>query len=225
MLKKHIPNAITCGNLFTGCIGVVYAFNGNLKTVAFFVLACGIFDFFDGFAARLLNVKSDIGKELDSLADVISFGLLPGVIFYQMLLQSTHLPFWFPYLGFLIPVFSAIRLAKFNIDTQQTENFIGLNTPTNTFFVISLPYLITDFDFIGNPYFLLVLILVLSYLLVSNIKLFSLKLNSNGWQCNKYKYIFLICSSFCLAFLMFAAAPIILILYLVFSQLHFKYQP
>lgn len=224
MIKKHIPNAITCANLFTGCIGVVYAFKGDLKTVAFFVLACGIFDFFDGFAARLLNVKSDIGKELDSLADVISFGFLPGVIFYQMLLQSHSIPFWIPYFGFLIPVFSAIRLAKFNIDTQQTENFIGLNTPTCTFFVISLPYLILDFKFIGNPYFLIILILLLSYLLISKIKLFSLKLNKSGWQGNKYKYIFIICSAVCLAFLMFAAAPIVLILYFVFSQLHFKYQ-
>lgn len=223
MLKKHIPNALTCANLFTGCIGVVYAFNGNLKTVAFFVFACGIFDFFDGFAARWLNVKSDIGKELDSLADVISFGLLPGVIFYQMLLQSTNPPIWLPYFGFLIPIFSALRLAKFNIDTQQTENFIGLNTPTNTFFVISLPYLISDFKFIANPIILFILILILSYLLVSNIKLFSLKLNRMGWQENKFKYIFLISSAVCIAFLMFAAAPFILILYFIFSQLHFKY--
>jgi CDP-diacylglycerol--serine O-phosphatidyltransferase len=224
MIKKHIPNAITCANLFTGCVGVVYAFKGDLKSVAFFVLACGVFDFFDGFAARLLNVKSDIGKELDSLADVISFGLLPGVLFYQLLLQNPNTPFWLPYCGFLIPVFSAIRLAKFNIDSQQSENFIGLNTPMNTFFVISLPYLITDFEFIGKPYFLLVLILILSYLLVSNINFFSLKLNSTAWKANKYKYIFLICSAVSLSFLMFAAVPIILILYFVFSQLHFKYQ-
>lgn len=224
MLKKHLPNILTCANLFAGCVGVVYAFSGNFKAVALIVLACGIFDFLDGFTARWLNVKSHIGKELDSLADVISFGLLPGVVFYQLLLLSVNIPFWVPYLGFLITVFSAIRLAKFNIDTQQTENFIGLNTPTNTFFVISLPYLINNFDFIGSPVFLVILILVLSYLLVSNIKLFSLKLNGTGWHSNKFKYIFLISSAVCIALLMFAAAPIVLIFYFVFSQLHFKYQ-
>lgn len=224
MIKKHLPNTLTCANLLTGCIGVVYAFKGELKSVAFFVIVCGIFDFFDGFAARLLNVKSAIGKELDSLADVISFGLLPSVVFYQLLLQNPETPIWLPYCGFLITVFSAVRLAKFNIDSQQSENFIGLNTPTNAFFVTSLPYLISDFTFVGKPYFLIVLILGLSYLLVSNIRLFGLKLHSTSWQANKYKYIFLIFSAVSLSFLMFAAVPIILILYFVFSQLHFKYQ-
>ncbi|TAF44884.1 MAG: CDP-diacylglycerol--serine O-phosphatidyltransferase [Sphingobacteriales bacterium] len=224
MIKKHLPNILTCANLLTGCVGVVHAFKGNLKLMVFFVLACSIFDFFDGFTARILNVKSDIGKELDSLADVISFGFLPSVLFYQLLLQNHESPDWLPYFGFFIIVFSALRLAKFNIDSRQSENFIGLNTPTNAFFVVSLPYLIADFEFVSKPYFLLVLILVLSYLLVSNIKLFSLKLCSTSWQANKYKYIFLICSAVSLSFLMFAAVPIILILYFVFSQLHFKYQ-
>ncbi|RZK73966.1 MAG: CDP-diacylglycerol--serine O-phosphatidyltransferase, partial [Pedobacter sp.] len=138
-MRKHIPNAITCANLFSGCIGIVYAFNGDLKTVAFFVILSGIFDFFDGFVARLLKVKSEIGKELDSLADVISFGFLPGVIVFQLLnIENSG---YLPYLAFLIPVFSAYRLAKFNLDTRQTEEFIGLNTPMNTFFIISLPYL------------------------------------------------------------------------------------
>lgn len=224
MIKKHIPNALTCANLLTGCIGVVYAFKGDLKSVAFFVLLCGVFDFLDGFAARLLNIKSEIGKELDSLADVVSFGFLPGVIFYQLLLQSTTVPYWLACSGFLITVFSALRLAKFNIDSQQSENFIGLNTPTCAFFVISLPYLNADFKFINNPYFLIFLILLLCYLLTSNIKLFSLKLNSTRWQANKYKYIFLICSAICIALFMFAAAPIILFLYFLFSHLHIKYQ-
>ena len=223
MIKKHIPNALTCANLLTGCIGSVYAFKGELEVVAFFVIACGVFDFFDGFAARLLNVKSEIGKELDSLADVISFGLLPGLIFYQLLLQDTNLPFWLPYAGFIITVFSAIRLAKFNIDAQQSEYFIGLNTPMNTFFVVSLPYLIPIFPIIGTPLILLTLIIVLSYLMVSNIQLFALKLNSTSWKPNQFKYIFLILSAISVAFLMFAALPIILILYFVFSQLHFKY--
>lgn len=219
-IKKHIPNALTCANLFSGCIGVVYAFNGDLKTVAFFVIASGVFDFVDGFAARLLNVKSEIGKELDSLADVVSFGFLPGVIMFELLGgNSNHLA----YVGFLITIFSALRLAKFNIDTRQTEEFIGLNTPMNTFFIISLPYLSDRFLFINNTYFLLSVTLVCSLLLVSELKLFSMKISGLQWAKNKFKFIFLFISVVLLAFFNFAALPIILILYILFSQIHFKY--
>lgn len=222
MIKKQIPNLLTCANLFSGCIGIVYAFNGDLKKVAFFVIISGIFDFFDGFAARLLHVKSDIGKELDSLADVISFGFLPGVIMFQLLKINSPNDF-LPYAGFIIPVFSALRLAKFNIDSRQTEDFIGLNTPMNTFFIISLPYLLDDIAWLSNVYILLGIILVVSYLLVSELKLFSMKINNLKWEANKYKFIFLIISLVLLAFLKFAALPIILILYILFSQIHFKY--
>lgn len=222
MIKKQIPNLLTCANLFSGCIGIVYSFNGDLKMVAFFVIISGIFDFFDGFAARLLHVKSDIGKELDSLADVISFGFLPGVIMFQLLKINSPNDF-LPYAGFIIPVFSALRLAKFNIDSRQTEDFIGLNTPMNTFFIISLPYLLDDIAWLSNVYILLGIILVVSYLLVSELKLFSMKINNLKWEANKYKFIFLIISLVLLAFLKFAALPIILILYILFSQIHFKY--
>ena len=222
MIKKNIPNLLTCANLFSGCIGIVYAFNGDLKRVAFFVVISGIFDFFDGFAARLLDVKSDIGKELDSLADVISFGFLPGVIMFQLLKISTPTDF-LAYAGFIIPVFSALRLAKFNIDTRQNEDFIGLNTPMNTFFIISLPYLLDDVAWLSNVYVLLCIIMIVSYLLVSELKLFSMKINNLKWEPNKYKFIFLIISLVLLAFLKFAALPIILILYILFSQIHFKY--
>lgn len=220
MIKKHIPNALTCANLFSGCIGIVYAFNGDLKTVAFFVIASGIFDFFDGFAARLLNVKSAIGKELDSLADVVSFGFLPGVIMFELLGGNANC---LAYAGFLITVFSALRLAKFNLDTRQTEEFIGLNTPMNTFFIISLPYLADRFFFITNSYFLLAVTLVCSLLLVSELKLFSMKISGFHWTKNKFKFIFLFISVVLLAFLNFAALPIILVLYILFSQIHFKY--
>ncbi|TKB95274.1 CDP-diacylglycerol--serine O-phosphatidyltransferase [Pedobacter cryophilus] len=221
MIKKHIPNMLTCGNLFSGSIGIVYAFNGDLKTVAFFVIISGVFDFFDGFAARLLHVKSDIGKELDSLADVISFGFLPGVIMYQLLLNANA--GLLAYAGFLITIFSALRLAKFNIDTRQTEEFIGLNTPMNTFFIISLPYLLDYSSLLANTYFLLAITITVSYLLISELKLFSMKMNKLSWEANKYKFIFLILSIVLLAFLKFAALPIVLILYILFSQIHFKY--
>lgn len=220
-MKKQIPNAITCANLFSGCIGIVYAFNGDLKAVAFFVILSGIFDFFDGFAARLLKVKSEMGKELDSLADVISFGFLPGVIIFQLLkIENSD---YLPYLAFLIPVFSAYRLAKFNLDTRQTEEFIGLNTPMNTFFIISLPYLADEFGFITNTWFLIATTLVLCWLLVSEIRLFSMKISNFSWKDNKYKFIFLILSIVCIATIKFAAIPIVLVLYIILSQLHFNY--
>ena len=219
-MKKHIPNALTCANLLSGCIGTVYAFNGDLKTVAFFVLISGVFDFFDGFAARLLNVKSVIGKELDSLADVVSFGFLPGLVIYKMLLSADM--GWLAYVGFLITIFSALRLAKFNVDTRQTQDFIGLNTPMNTFFIISLPYLADDFAFVNNPYFLISITVLVSLLLVSEIKLFSMKMAGLSWAQNKYKFIFVIASVLLVILMKFAAVPLILVLYILFSQLHFK---
>src|SRR5215813_3421668 len=134
-MKKYIPNSITSLNLFSGCIGVVMALQGNYLMAFYCVLASGIFDFFDGMSARALHVKSLIGKELDSLADVISFGFLPGAIIFTMLGETTDNPY-VPYLGFVLTVFSALRLAKFNIDTRQSTDFIGVNTPMNTFFIV-----------------------------------------------------------------------------------------
>lgn len=223
MVKKHIPNAITCANLFSGCIGIVYAFNGEPETAAYFVLLSGIFDFFDGFAARLLNVKSNIGKELDSLADMVSFGFLPGVIMYQLFKQSDYASEYLPYLGFIITVFSALRLAKFNIDTRQTEDFIGLNTPMNTIFIVSLPFIQQDYPaLINSTILLLAITAILSWLLVSEIRLFSLKFSSTSWQRNKIKYIFLILSALLVPFLKFAAVPFILVLYIALSIVHFR---
>lgn len=223
MIKKHIPNAITCANLFSGCIGIVYAFKGDLEVAAYLVVLSGIFDFFDGFAARLLNVKSDIGKELDSLADVISFGFLPGVVMFQLLSQSDFSSPYLPYFGFLITVFSALRLAKFNIDTRQTEDFIGLNTPMNTLFIVSLPFIQKDYPaVIGSSALLIGLIALLSWLLVSEIKIFSLKFNSTSWTKNKLKYIFLILSALLVIVLKFAAVPLVLILYIALSVIHFR---
>lgn len=222
-MKRHIPNAITCANLFSGCIGIVYAFNGALETAAYFVLLSGIFDFFDGFAARLLHVKSDIGKELDSLADVISFGFLPGVVMFQLLSQSDFSSPYLPYFGFVITAFSALRLAKFNIDTRQTEDFIGLNTPMNTLFIVSLPFIQKDYpEIIGSAPLLVGLILLVSWLLVSEIKIFSLKFSSTSWAQNKIKYIFLILSVLLVAVLKFAAVPLILVMYIGLSVLHFR---
>lgn len=228
MIKKHIPNALTCANLFSGCIGIVFAFKGNFEITAYCVLLSGIFDFFDGFAARLLKVKSTIGKELDSLADMVSFGFLPGVVMFQLLKDSNSVGSYseyLPYLGFLITVFSALRLAKFNIDTRQTEDFIGLNTPMNTFLIISLPFMEQDYPgLIGSAGLLVALALLMSWLLVSEIRLFSMKFSSLSWAQNKMKFIFLLLSALLLLLLQFAAVPLILLIYIGFSLLHFRGQ-
>lgn len=222
-MKKHIPNALTCANLLSGCIGIVFAFKGDLTITAYAVLISGIFDFFDGFSARLLNVKSEIGKELDSLADVVSFGFLPGVVMFQLISQSNFTSPYLPYTAFLITIFSALRLAKFNLDTRQTEDFIGLNTPMNTLFIVSLPFIQRDYpEIINSTIFLIGITILMSWLLVSEIKIFSLKFGTSNWQDNKVKYIFLIISAVLIAFLKFAAIPIVLVLYIASSFLHFR---
>lgn len=234
-MKKHIPNFITSLNLFSGCIGTIFAFNGDLKTAAFFVVLSAVFDFFDGFVARLLNVKSEIGKELDSLADMISFGFLPGMVMFQLITQSlnqtssftdTDLISYLPYLAFLITVFSALRLAKFNIDTRQSVDFIGLNTPTNTLFIVSLAFVKEDYPLLmGSTALLLAITFLMSYLLIAEFRLFSLKFTSTKWVENQYKFIFLILSGLLILILQFVAIPIILVLYISLSYLHFKNSP
>nr|WP_276898159.1 CDP-diacylglycerol--serine O-phosphatidyltransferase [Pedobacter kyonggii] len=222
-MKKHLPNAITCANLFSGCIGIVFAFKGNLETAAYFVIFSGIFDFFDGMVARLLNVKSAIGKDLDSLADMVSFGFLPGVIMFHLLKASDYSSEYLPYLGFIITIFSALRLAKFNNDTRQTEDFIGLNTPMNTLFICSLPFIANDYpQIIASSILLIAITAITSFLLVSEIKIFSLKFSNLSWAKNKIKFIFLILSAILIAFLKFAAIPFVLVLYIALSVLHFR---
>lgn len=183
-------------------------------------LASGGFDFVDGMAARLLHVKSSIGKELDSLADMVSFGFLPGTVLYLMLEESSSSHF-LPYTGFVVTVFSALRLAKFNVDTRQTTDFIGLNTPMNTFFIISLPYIAAEVAWVKNPLVLLATVALSSFLLISEVKLFSMKLSSLSWRENKFKYLFLIASLASLLIGGLLALPGILLLYIIFSKLHF----
>ncbi len=222
-MKKHIPNAITTFNLFAGCVGVVFALRGEVEWAAYCVVASGIFDFFDGMAARALGVSSPIGKELDSLADVVSFGVLPSAVFYHLLQVAVPDNLWLPYFGFIVAVFSALRLAKFNIDTRQTVDFMGLNTPTNAFFVVSLPFVGAHFPtLVYSPYFLIACILLTSYLLVSEIRLFSLKFESLSWEANREKFILIILGVVLIGLFKFAAIPIILVLYFVFSFIYFK---
>lgn len=223
-MKKHIPNILTCMNLLSGCVGVLFALKGEFLTTFYFVLASGIFDLFDGMVARLLHVQSGIGKELDSLADVVSFGFLPGAVLYTLLAEATSI-LYLPYMGFVVTVFSALRLAKFNVDERQASDFIGLNTPMNAFFIISLPFIAaTHPAWIYQPVVLLAIIAVVSFLLVSEVRLFSMKLSSLRWVDNKFKYLFLAVSLILLLTLQFLALPFILFAYFVFSQLHFAGQ-
>ncbi|GAL87620.1 hypothetical protein MYP_4850 [Sporocytophaga myxococcoides] len=223
IIKKHIPNFVTCLNLLSGCIGITEAFKGNLVNAALLIIAGAIFDFFDGFIARLVKASSPIGKDLDSLADVITFGLLPGVILFNLLSTNDNLPLGIKYIPLIVPVFSALRLAKFNNDPRQTGSFIGVPTPANALLIGSLP-LITEFNsdlnlnfIIFNPLFLILLSVIMSILLVSEIPLFALKFKTFNWKDNQITYIFLIISSILLLSIKVAAIPLIVILYVILS--------
>ncbi len=199
-MKKHIPNFITSINVFFGSLAILAALQDRLILVLWCVGIALVADFLDGFAARLLGVSGPMGKELDSLADMVSFGLLPGVLAYKLLLAQNIGGgefFKWAFFGFLIVVFSAIRLAKFNLDTRQTENFIGLATPANTMFFLGLTILQQYSEGFREfmpayPWVLFIVILVFSILLVSELPMFSLKIKDFSWQNNKYRYLLII---------------------------------
>ncbi len=225
-MKKHIPNTVTCLNLFSGCLGIVFAFQGDLAWASYAILIAAVFDFLDGMLARLLKAYSEMGKELDSLADVVSFGVLPSVIIYQLFLQSSHPnPSWINYTAFLIAIFSALRLAKFNIDTRQSENFIGLPTPANAILIASLPFIPEQRVFLAalleNSLFLAGFSLSMGLLLVSEVHLISLKFKGLGPRENSHRYILVFSSLILLLLLKFAAVPLIIILYFLISFIHF----
>ena len=226
-IKKHIPNAITCCNLLCGCLAIVQIFEGNLVLAAYLVGLAAIFDFFDGFAARLLKVSSAIGKDLDSLADMVTFGVVPGFIVFQLLrtgielYNQNHTPISqnIAFIAFIIPILSAIRLAKFNNDTRQSESFIGLPTPANAILIAAFPLILEygNFEFILNPLFLCVVSIGLSLLLIAEIPLFALKFKHFKWKDNEIRFVFLGVSLLLLVTLQFIGIPLIIILYIVMS--------
>ena len=200
MIKKHIPNTITCCNLISGCIATYFAFNDDYRMALLFIIIGAVFDFFDGMVARLLHVSSPIGKELDSLADDITFGFAPSAIVFSFLkgtgadfslftLQSS-----LPFLAFIMAAFSALRLAKFNLDERQSLGFIGLPTPANALFWGALIGGLHSHQiyFEGIEWCVLVGILISSYLLIAEIPMFALKFKTWGWKGNEVKYIFLL---------------------------------
>jgi CDP-diacylglycerol---serine O-phosphatidyltransferase len=247
---RHIPNTITCLNLLCGCLAVLSILSGKPLVGAFLIILGAVFDFFDGFAARLLKVSSPIGKELDSLADMVTFGLAPGLILLQSYVARlqhdiepniiryipTSLEFLveYPLLIFplLIPIFSALRLAKFNVDERQTMGFRGLPTPASALWCISVPliqwhtpsYLPDMSSVVGSPAFLIGSSIGLSALMVSDIPLMAMKFKSYSWKDNQLRFGFLISAVLLLIILQTVALPVILLLYVLVSIIQNKVQ-
>ncbi|WP_203257321.1 CDP-alcohol phosphatidyltransferase family protein [Hyunsoonleella ulvae] len=235
-MKQYIPNALTLLNLLCGSIAVLFVVNNNLVYGALFVFLGIFFDFFDGFAARQLNVQSELGLQLDSLADVVTSGLVPGLVMFKLLeLEESdwgeadlssgfEIPF-FPLLGLSITLASAYRLAKFNVDTEQQTFFKGLPTPANALLVLSFPLILEfqDSDAINaiilNKWFLIAVTVLSCWLLNSGVKLFALKFKNYNFKNNATRYIFIMLCLVLLIVLHFAAIPVIIILYILMSIL------
>jgi len=243
MIKKQIPNIFTLLNLLSGLIAILMATSDKLVEAAFFVFLGIFFDFFDGFFARKFNVHGEFGKQLDSLADMVTSGVVPGIVMYQLILYAVKQQ-WFmqlscevgdwqdysetyfyflPFIGLLIPLAAAFRLANFNIDERQSDSFIGLPTPALSLFILSLPLILNYsdnqffIDLIHNKYVLIVITGLGTYLLNAEIPLFSLKFKNYTWGQNKIKYIFLFLCLLMLILLKTVAIPLIIILYVLLS--------
>ena len=227
-IKQHIPNAITCGNLVSGCMSILFiAFNMPVKA-AIMIFVAGLFDFFDGFAARLLKAHSPIGADLDSLADVVASGVAPGFIMYWLMLRAADLPHvvWMgigvlPCLAFLLPVFSAIRLAKFNVDDTQKTSFRGLPAPGMAIFIASLPLALSQVGHLTDGalgyWACLGITLVFSFMMVSRLRFFSFKMKSAKWKGNEVRWIFLIVAVAAVAVFRLVALPFVMVLYVLLS--------
>ena len=228
-IKKQVPNTITLLNLFCGCIAMVFALKNDFE-MAFYFVSLGIFlDFFDGFFARLFQVSSPLGLQLDSLADMVTSGVVPGIVMYQMMGSSSGFSKldWivepFPFVGFLITLGSCYRLANFNIDTRQTDSFIGLPTPANALFILSLPLVLRDLDsffvleLLTNPFVLIGITLLSVYMLNAEIPLFSLKIKQMSLKKNALQFSFLLSSLVLLVVFQYAGIPLVIVLYVLLS--------
>jgi CDP-diacylglycerol--serine O-phosphatidyltransferase len=225
-IKRHIPNIITLINLFCGCIALVFAMKANFE-MAFYFVCLGIFlDFFDGFFARLFNVSSPLGLQLDSLADMVTSGVVPGFVMFQMLSNSVNSNpslVYFPYLGFIIALGSCYRLANFNIDTRQTDSFIGLPTPANALFILSLPLIVKYSDslialeLLTNNWFLVVITLLSAYILNAEIPLFALKIKKFNFKENVLQIVFVLISLVLLVLFQFSGVALVIVFYVFLS--------
>lgn len=225
-----IPNMLTLLNLFSGCIAIVFAFMGpkGLELVPYCVAVSLLADFFDGFVARKLSFNSPIGPDLDSLADMVSFGALPGVILFSLIdrdmggmMMIDHKMNPTALLGFMVTIFSALRLAKFNIDESGTKDFFGLATPAATVFVVGILLLERKFEFDLMPANYVIISVVISLLLVSNIRMFSFKISSLGWKDSSWQYAFILLSIPALIWLKFASLSLIIIIYVFLNMLKY----
>ena len=233
-IKRNIPNIITLANLTCGLLSIIFAFQGNLKLAALCIFAGAFFDFFDGLAARLLKVSGELGKQLDSMADMVTFGVAPGMILFHFMyylnhdiifrIANTDNLFFPELLALLIPIFSAYRLANFNIDTRQTTSFIGLPTPALAIFIAALPLIdFNQFPMFINLQLLTVISVILPLLLVVNLPLFSLKYSKNenlNTRLNIFRIILILSTVVLFSVFQFAAIPFIVILYLILSLLN-----
>ncbi|WP_436514970.1 CDP-diacylglycerol--serine O-phosphatidyltransferase [Ekhidna sp. To15] len=209
-MKRQIPNLLTCLNLAVGCVGIYYTLTGQNPEAFYFVIVAGLFDFLDGFAARLLKVQSEIGKQLDSLSDLVSFGLLPAFFMLQWLIQSESEYYW---IAIIIAVFSAIRLAKFNVDETQSDSFQGLPTPANAIMLTSLIFV----SFELFEYTLISICVFSAILLVSPVRLIALKFSSAGWKGNEERWILIAGVIVFLAVFQLQFVPFLIPFYIVVS--------
>lgn len=232
-IKNNLANAITLGNLFSGCVGAVHLILGDYQTTAICIILSLVLDFFDGFVARALKANSNLGTQLDSLADMVSFGFIPGLAMFKMLepfgneLFGLQLPFEIKYFGFLITLFSCLRLAIFNLDEEQKYYFKGLNTPSNTILVFGLFYAFKETQSFGflleNALFLLIFTAISSWILISPIKMIAMKFKSMKLQDNYPKLALLIGSILILAIFKIVGIPMV-ILYYIFISIIFQKQ-
>jgi len=229
-IKQHIPNTLTCGNLVSGCMSILFIACNMPVKAAIMIFVAGLFDFFDGFAARLLKAHSPIGADLDSLADVVASGVAPGFIMYWLMVRATDLPHveWLginvlPCLAFLLPVFSAIRLAKFNVDDTQKTSFRGLPAPGMAIFIASLPLALYQVghltDGVLGYWACLGITLFFSFLMVSRLRFFSFKMKSAKWKGNEVRWIFLIVAVAAVAVFRLVALPFVMVFYMLLSVL------
>lgn len=226
-IKKHIPNFLTLLNLFCGCIAIVFTANEQFD-IAFYFVSLGIFfDFFDGFFARKFGVSGPLGVQLDSLADMVTSGVAPGFVMFKVLLANNYDScVYLPYLGFIITLGACYRLANFNIDTRQSDSFIGLPTPANTLFIMSLPLVIAECQFLAlseilsSKWVLLIITLFSAYVMNAEIPLFSLKIKNFSFQKYKLQIGFLAVSIIMLATMKYLAIPLIILTYVLLSVLN-----
>jgi CDP-diacylglycerol--serine O-phosphatidyltransferase len=228
-LKQHIPNTITCGNLVSGCLSILFLTQNMPVKAALMIFVAGLFDFLDGFSARLLHAHSPIGADLDSLSDVVSFGVAPGFIMHWLMSRAQHPEITLlvldllPCLAFLLPVFSAIRLAKFNVDDTQKTSFWGLPAPGMAIFIASLPLALAQTGHLKDGalgyWACLGITLIFSFMMVSRLRFFSFKMKSAKWKGNEVRWIFLIVAVAGFVVFRFVALPFILLFYIIFSIL------